>query len=125
HEGVFAMTLTNDKPVILITGSSGLLGDAIGQRLTGNFQLVGLDPVEPKTNEANVDWRACDLTRDADVRDALDRIRADYGSKIASVVHLAAYYDFSGEPSPLYDSLTVEGTRRLLTALRDFDVEQF
>jgi nucleoside-diphosphate-sugar epimerase len=41
------------------------------------------------------------------------------------VIHLAAYYDFSGEPSPLYRTLTVEGTRRLLRALQQFKVEQF
>jgi nucleoside-diphosphate-sugar epimerase len=39
-----------------------------------------------------------------------------------SVIHLAAYYDFSGEPSPLYDEVTVAGTERLLRALRDFRV---
>jgi nucleoside-diphosphate-sugar epimerase len=38
---------------------------------------------------------------------------------------LAAYYDFKGEPSSLYDELTVEGTRRVLTVLQDFEVEQF
>jgi len=41
------------------------------------------------------------------------------------VVHLAAYYDFAGEPSPLYDEVTVRGTERLLRGLREFEVEQF
>jgi nucleoside-diphosphate-sugar epimerase len=41
------------------------------------------------------------------------------------VIHLAAYYDFSGDLSPLYDKLTVEGTRRLLRQLQRFAVEQF
>jgi nucleoside-diphosphate-sugar epimerase len=40
-------------------------------------------------------------------------------------VHLAEYCDFSGEPSPLYDSVTVKGTERLLTALEEFELEQF
>jgi nucleoside-diphosphate-sugar epimerase len=48
------------------------------------------------------------------------------GQQLASVIHLAAYYDFSGEPSPLYENLTVEGTRRLLRGLRElFDTAQF
>ncbi|MGH2354945.1 MAG: NAD-dependent epimerase/dehydratase family protein, partial [Chloroflexota bacterium] len=42
-----------------------------------------------------------------------------------SVIHLAAYYDFSGEASPLYDEITVRGTERLLRALQDFEVGQF
>jgi nucleoside-diphosphate-sugar epimerase len=40
-------------------------------------------------------------------------------------VHLAAYYDFSGKPSHLYQDLTVDGTRRLLRGLQAFEVDQF
>lgn len=42
------------------------------------------------------------------------------------MVHLAAYYDFFGTPSPKYDEITVQGTARLLRQLRaqDFQVEQ-
>jgi len=48
------------------------------------------------------------------------------GPRAARGVHLAAYYDFSGEPSPLYQELTVEGTRRLLRSLgHDVQAEQF
>jgi nucleoside-diphosphate-sugar epimerase len=52
-------------------------------------------------------------------------MRHHRGEHIASVVHLAAYYDFSGEPSPKYEEITVRGTQRLLRCLRDFEVEQF
>jgi nucleoside-diphosphate-sugar epimerase len=53
-------------------------------------------------------------------------VRRACGDRVASVLHLAAHYDFSGEASPLYRKLTVEGTRRLLRALREFgEVEQF
>ena len=37
-----------------------------------------------------------------------------------AVVHLAAYYDFSGEPSDLYERVTVQGTLRLLNGLKAF-----
>src|SRR5690606_7038897 len=40
-------------------------------------------------------------------------------------VHLAGYYDFTGEPHPLYESVNVKGTRRLLRSLQSFNVEQF
>lgn len=52
---------------------------------------------------------------------AFKRIRYAYGNKIASVVHLAAYYDFLGKPSDLYDKITVKGTERLLKFLQDFE----
>ena len=66
-----------------------------------------------------------DLTSDASVAAGFERLRYGYGERVASVVHLAAFYDFSGEPSPLYEQITVRGTGRLLRALQSFDVEQF
>jgi nucleoside-diphosphate-sugar epimerase len=66
-----------------------------------------------------------DLTSDESIKAALERVRYAYGRSIASVVHLAAYYDFSGEPSPKYDEINVQGTKRLLRALKGFEVEQF
>ena len=55
----------------------------------------------------------------------MEDIRRARGDHIASVVHLAAYYDFSGEESPLYEKVTVEGADRLLNHLQSFELEQF
>ena len=57
----------------------------------------------------------------------LRSVRERFGARIESVVHLAAFFDFSGEASPLYEQVTVAGTRRLLRGLHDlrFDVGQF
>jgi UDP-glucose 4-epimerase len=41
------------------------------------------------------------------------------------VIHLAAYYDFAGEPSDLYEKVTVKGTENFLAALQQLDVKQF
>jgi nucleoside-diphosphate-sugar epimerase len=85
-----------------------------------------LDAVPPRRSPPpQAEWIACDLTNRESIDDALYGVAAQFGKRVASVVHLAAYYDFSGEPSPLYDELTVEGTRRLLRALAPFQVEQF
>ena len=48
----------------------------------------------------------------------LERVRYAYGTHIASVIHLAAYYDFFGRPSAKYDEITVHGTGRLLRGLQ-------
>ncbi|RIK75844.1 MAG: NAD(P)-dependent oxidoreductase, partial [Planctomycetota bacterium] len=113
------------KPVVAITGSSGLIGSRLIERLAGRYDLVGLDIKPPPDGESAAAFIECDLTDDQAAKAALRQMAAEHGSRIASVVHLAAYYDFSGEPSPLYDELTVDGTRRLLEGLRDFSVEQF
>src|SRR5690606_32320901 len=59
------------------------------------------------------------------LRTAIDHIRRRHSAELESVVHLAAYYDFSGEDSPLYQRVTVDGTDRLLNALQDFKLCQF
>ena len=65
------------------------------------------------------------LASDAGVERALAEVRERFGARIASVIHLAAYYDVSGPPNPLYDEVTVRGTRRLIDALQPFEIEQF
>lgn len=115
----------SDKPIILMTGSSGMIGRALGEALAPEFVVVGLDVKYPETEIPGVHWIECDLTETVSVSNALSQTRELFGDRLASVLHLAAYYDFSGEPSPLYRDLTVEGTRRLITQLKDFEVEQF
>lgn len=117
-------TSEQKKPLVLVTGSSGLIGRRVCRDLAPDHRVVGLDCVEP-TGEGPDLWVECDLTDESSVRAALERVRGECGPSIASVVHLAAYYDFSGEESPLYDELTVEGTRRLLRGLAEFEVAQF
>ena len=114
-----------EKPLILLTGCAGLIGAHVAEAAAAHYRVIGLDVKQPAQTIADVDFLECDLTQDDSVAQALETVRARYGTQLASVIHLAAYYDFSGAPSPLYRTLTVEGTRRLLRQLRDFQVEQF
>ena len=119
------MMSIEEKPLVLVTGSSGLIGAQLMDKLSSDFRVVGLDVTAPDHLPDHANFIHCDLTSDESVSDVLGEIRSDFGEAIASVVHMAAYYDFSGEPSPLYEELTVNGTRRLLHGLRKFRVEQF
>ncbi|KGM32305.1 vitamin K epoxide reductase [Inquilinus limosus MP06] len=109
----------------MVTGSSGFLGQAIIRRLAGRYDVVGLDAVLPPTAAPSFEAIRVDLTSDASVAAALQRVRAGHGNRIASVVHLAGYYDLSGEPSPKYEAVTVRGTERLLRGLQEFETGQF
>jgi nucleoside-diphosphate-sugar epimerase len=118
-------TSANRKPVVLVTGSAGLIGGRLVHALREDFQVIGLDLKQPAKLPDETEWFHCDMTDRTSIERALEQVRRDFGNRVASIVHLAAYYNFSGEPSPLYQELTVEGTRSLLQALSTFEVEQF
>ncbi|SCZ66428.1 NAD-dependent epimerase/dehydratase family protein [Thiohalomonas denitrificans] len=113
--------MERDRPIVLITGAGGRLGTAITQALGDEYRVVGL---ERKCGDLP-DCLKVDITSDEAMARAFATLRERYGTRIASVIHLAAYFDFSGEPNPKYREVNVEGTRRLLRGLQDFQVEQF
>lgn len=119
------MTNAENRPKVLVTGSSGLIGSAVAEALSEQYETVGLDAKFPEKGTNIGDFVHCDLTSEDSVDLALETVAARHGRSIASVVHLAAYYDFSGEPSDMYDRLTVGGTARLLKNLQEFEAAQF
>ncbi len=110
-----------NKPVVIITGSAGRIGTAIAAELGDGYAIIGFE----KNCRGNPNCIDVDITSDTAIAEALEQVRQRHGSRIASVIHLAAFYDFSDEPNPLYDKVNVEGTQRLLQALQAFEVEQF
>jgi len=113
------------KETIIITGGSGLIGSATTDKLAKFYNVVVFDVKKPPQLPSKAEWVEVDMTSDKSVEHGLDQVLHHHGDHIASVIHLAAYYDFSGEPSPKYEEITVRGTERLLRGLRRFRVEQF
>jgi nucleoside-diphosphate-sugar epimerase len=101
---------------ILITGICGRIGSALRAKLNKKYNIIGLD------RTACSGMIELDLNSDENVQKA---IRELPHKKIASVIHLAAYYSFDQKHSPLYEEVTVKGTERLLKALQDVEVDQF
>lgn len=116
------MTVSDTRPIVLITGATGNLGRSLGKALRRDFRIAGLDM---KAQGAEFPVFEADFTSQSSVELALRKFRDAFGSHIASVIHLVAYFDFTGEEKPLYETVNVDGTRRLLHALQDFEVEQF
>lgn len=116
--------MNSPKETIVITGSSGLIGTAVATRLAEHFRVVGFDLEGPPHPPPVAECVCVDLASEESVQLAFSRVRQGYGESIASVIHLAAYYNFSGEPSPKYEEITVRGTERLLRGLDGFRVGQ-
>lgn len=120
--------MNTNSGIVLVTGSNGTIGTAVMRRFVGRFDsIVGFDLKAPKIPSPGCIGIPVEITSDESVQEGLRTVREHHGDRIASVIHLAAYYDFLGEPSTKYDEITVNGTGRLLRGLRDlgFQVEQF
>ncbi|MCC6906659.1 MAG: NAD(P)-dependent oxidoreductase [Phycisphaerales bacterium] len=120
--------MTKEKGIVIVTGSNGRIGDAVMRRFVGRFSdVVGFDRKAPGPPPPGCTHIPVEITSDESVREGLRAVREHHGTRVVSVIHLAAYYDFFGEPSTKYDEITVRGTGRLLRGLRDagLRVEQF
>jgi nucleoside-diphosphate-sugar epimerase len=114
-----------DKKLVLITGSAGRIGAAIAARLGKKYQIVGFELLKAIYASDNEELVPLDVSSEESIYHAFKHIEAFYGKKIASVVHLAAYYSFSDQDYEKYNKITVQGTKNLLKALQNFEVEQF
>lgn len=113
---------------IVISGSTGRIGDAVMRRFAARYgTVVGFDRKAPAPPPPGCTYIPVDVTSDESVREGLHVLREHHGAHLASVIHLAAYYDFFGDPSPKYEQITVRGTERLLHGLHEigFTVDQF
>ena len=110
------------KPVVLVTGAAGNIGRSLVAALTDSYTVVSIDRPGAKADCPSVE---ADLTDEKSVAAAVEQVGRRFGKRIASVVHLAAYHDFTGEENPLYRAVNVDGTRHLLRALQGLEVEQF
>lgn len=113
------------KGVILITGCSGRIGTRVIERFADDHQVVGFDLFPPKNPHPKLDFVKMDLSSDESITAGMKHVKEKYGDKVISMVHLAAYYSFTGDKPELYDVITVGGTEKLLHHMHDFDCEQF
>lgn len=114
-----------EKQVVVVTGSSGRIGTRVIERLGSEYVPIGLDFIGVTSSVPAMEFVYVDLGSDHSVKCAFDRIRHVYGNRIASIVHLAAYYSFSKGGEENYERITVQGTHRLLKEAKNFQVDQF
>ena len=112
---------------MVVTGASGFLGRLLVQLLRRRHVVLAIDRRTLTETELaghpNVQWYPVDLC-DADaVAGTMACIAAGGGAQV--VVHLAAYYDFTGEEHPEYRRTNVDAMRILLDACRGLGIEHF
>ena len=105
---------------VLVTGATGFLGGHLVSKMAGGSHVPvcahrqGSDT--SKIDALGLEKAVLDLTDLASMRNALHGVDA--------VVHLAAYYTFTGKKE-MYEKVNVKGTGDLLEACREAGVRRF
>ncbi len=101
---------------IIITGASGFVGRHLLEFFKDRFRIYGLarrSQVRSKSPvHSNIRWFQADIADRKSIEAVFEQIAAEGGAEI--VIHLAAYYDFSGDQHPEYYRTNVQGLRNIL-----------
>jgi nucleoside-diphosphate-sugar epimerase len=114
-------------PRVIVTGGSGFLGRRLVGSLLSRARVVGIDR-RPRAeayvpDHENMSWFQIDLGDAAAVEETFAEIRA--GGRVDYFIHLAAYYDFTGEEDPEYERTNVTGLRNVLDVCRTLGLRRF
>lgn len=115
-----------NEETILITGSSGFIGRKLAVALSKDFHIIGLDKSGPEEDLPGITHMDIDITSKENIQNVMKSVLEKYGPRIHSVIHLVAFYDFDGKEDERYQTITIDGTKRLLHELRKmFHVGRF
>jgi len=98
---------------VLVTGSSGMLGNTFCAKLAENYEVVGFDIKQPPCGtEKNFEFLEVDLTDKAKLQKTIEAVNPDF------LIHAAAFTDVDGcEKNPekafLYNSEVTEWIARI------------
>lgn len=114
-------------PRLIVTGASGFLGRRVLEALAGRWRIYAIDRRSQEESGApdrpGVSWHHLDVAEAEPVTRLFEEIRQAGGAQ--ALLHLAAYYDFTGDPHPEYERTNVHGTEVVLEAAQRLELERF
>ena len=118
---------TQKLPVIIITGASGFIGRHLLDDLAKDHRIFAIARRSPQECKApvlpNIAWIRADVGDWESISRAFREIATAGGADI--LIHLAAYYDFTGEENPEYKRTNLDGTRNVLTLSKTLGLKLF
>lgn len=98
---------------VLVTGSSGFIGQHLVEALVGHgYEVMGVDRVPPKETTAQGSFRQCDIVDDHQLGAIVTSFRPD------AVAHLAARTDIEEKFDLAGYATNIEGVHNLIRAIR-------
>jgi len=119
--------MKNDLKSIVITGASGFIGRNFCENLKEHYQIYGIG--RRSRREANIPyhpnlhWIQCDISNFNSVKSVIKHIQEQGGAEY--FIHLAAFYDFSYQDNPAYESVNIKGTENMLKFADALSVKRF
>jgi nucleoside-diphosphate-sugar epimerase len=115
------------QPRVIVTGASGFVGRYLVDHLKDDYRIVGIARRSQRraglAEDPNVTWLEADIGERAQL-EAVFRTIADTGGA-DFVIHLAAYYDFTGAEHPEYTRTNVDGLRNVLDLCVELGIRRF
>ena len=93
------------RPVVLIFGGSGFIGQAIQTLLSNDYDLIVVDLLpNPLEQKSSVEHYIIDQGNPEQVQHLLSKV-AEQADRLVGAIHLTAYYDFRNQPDKRYTQL--------------------
>ena len=114
-------------PALILTGASGFVGRHLLEELKNDHRIFAIArrsqhdcgaPIHP-----NIAWMRVDIGDEAGLARTSREI--DTAGAVDTLIHLAAYYDFTGEEHPEYRRTNVLGTWNVLEAAQRSRIGRF
>ncbi len=115
-----------DRPGMVITGATGYLGSRLVKAFQPEYEIYAIDRRPPQENEApegpNIHWFQADIGQPECLQEVFNHIR-EMG-RVEFMLHLAGYYDFTGDNHPEYQRSNVQGMRHVLELAPMFNLKK-
>jgi nucleoside-diphosphate-sugar epimerase len=114
-------------PALILTGASGLVGRHLLADLKNEYRIFAIARRSQRECGApfheNIAWMRVDIGDREGLARTFSEIATAGGAR--QMIHLAAYYDFTGHEDEEYRRTNVEGTRNILDVAETLDLNRF
>ena len=119
--------MNDNNQSIIITGASGFIGHYLLEDLKNDYRIFAIARrSQYESNiaaDTNVAWLRTDISDYDNTAKTFREISTAGGADF--LIHLAAYYDFTGKNNPQYKTTNIQGTKNVLEIARTLNLKMF